>query len=390
MRPIEPRLGGFYRLYYLKQQEQPSKPSEPPPPPLPRHEPAEFQDYVEYMQRHELPPPEEAYAIKGFEKWISWLSLLPSMVIEAAQKAWLPKPVIPKNPAEMMVTPEKLERTALATGFVASLGAAPAAALTGAALSAGVSTAVDVSLHGEVPSPEDLARSMAVGAMASAATAKVMEKLVVPKASEWLTQRYLEKGPLEWKGWSEKLVMKLTGAKPHLALGEVSIPVGEVLGPQGYEVIPETLPYTDIGWELTLAPKMSGVMIPKYPTIPRQIISIPPSISGILSPSELKALEKSLQEEPMPEDWLKGFQRESIAKHKPNEYIPRVGSFERRYIYAAERKGEFFFERGYGKLPTLQELMREMKLLPLTTQTQVTRLGIHPYLPKLDFDTILF
>ncbi|MEM1589811.1 MAG: hypothetical protein QW175_05285, partial [Candidatus Bathyarchaeia archaeon] len=194
------------------------------------------------------------------------------------------------------------------------------------------------------------------------------------------------KGLTEWRTWTDKLVMRLTGAKPYLAPGEVSIPVGETVGPRGFEVQPHTLPYTDVGWELTFAPKMGGVMISKYPTFTEAAISISPTVAGTLSAGELKALQQMLREEPMPEDWLKGFTRKSTATQKPGEYIPKVGSFERRLIYAEPRSGKLFFQRGYGKMPELQELMREVKLLPFTTQMQVTRLGIHPYIPKLGLD----
>jgi hypothetical protein len=56
-------------------------------------------------------------------------------------------------------------------------------------------------------------------------TAKlVAAKTIVPKATAWLTERYLEKGPLAWKGTAEKLVGTLTGAKPYLAREVISVP----------------------------------------------------------------------------------------------------------------------------------------------------------------------
>ena len=79
------------------------------------------------------------------------------------------------------------------------------------------------------------------------------------KAQTWLTTQYLEKGPTTWKGFTEKVVMKLTGAKPYFPVGEVAIP----------DISKGALSMAKLeasygAWEMTLAPRTGGVWIGKY------------------------------------------------------------------------------------------------------------------------------
>jgi len=92
---------------------------------------------------------------------------------------------------------------------------------------------------------------------------------------KWLMKSYESqaKGAVESgkaASWSlkQKLVMKITGITPNLARGEVSIPVMEAVSKTGViSGVPSGLPFTDIGWELTEAPRMGGVMITKVPSV---------------------------------------------------------------------------------------------------------------------------
>lgn len=60
------------------------------------------------------------------------------------------------------------------------------------------------------------------------------------RATSWLTKQYLEKGSLAWKGKTERLVMKVTGAKPHLAteivMGVTPPPISEPLSITKFEI----------------------------------------------------------------------------------------------------------------------------------------------------------
>jgi len=204
------------------------------------------------------------------------------------------------------------------------------------------------------------------------------------KAQTWLTAKYVEKGPLEWAGLKEKAVMRLTGARPYLAPGEVSIPIVEVVGPKGIEAVPKGLPYTAYGWELAISPKTAALMIPKFPTEP--LAQALPKLLGVLTTSELEGfLKYYAREEPMPLEYLKAFKKEPVPAQPLEKglppsmletgYYPALG-FERK-IPEVSVKGLFAW-RGW---PTVRELMETQKLLPFVTQTQLTRMGIYPPAP---------
>jgi hypothetical protein len=101
----------------------------------------------------------------------------------------------------------------------------------------------------------DVLISMAMGK----AIGKAYEKTLKPKVQSWLTQQYLEKGPLEWKGFTEKAVMRLTGTKPYLATEIVSVPSMETVGMEG-------LQSQFMAWELAETPKASAFIVSKMPS----------------------------------------------------------------------------------------------------------------------------
>ena len=80
--------------------------------------------------------------------------------------------------------------------------------------------------------PQTAARYMGIIA-GSLITGKVagwiLEPGITPAAQHYLTKQYLKKGPLEWIGWKEKLVMRLTGVRPYVAPGVVSVPTGAII-----------------------------------------------------------------------------------------------------------------------------------------------------------------
>jgi len=101
-----------------------------------------------------------------------------------------------------------------------------------------------------------VAGGLAVGAVAGWVVEPVTTELISKPAQQWLTKKYVEKGPLEWTGWKEKAVMKLTGVKPSLAPSVVSYPAPGAVGMKGLEA-------QRLAWELTQAPKTAGLMITK-------------------------------------------------------------------------------------------------------------------------------
>jgi len=114
--------------------------------------------------------------------------------------------------------------------------------------------------------------------------------MVQKRSASWLTKKYAEKGPLAWKGPKEKVVMRLTGAKPTLRRQVVHIPTPESarlplveykqigimeglrhkhMSPidldsgKAIKFHPQPREAFDLGWELTQAPRTSGVMVQK-------------------------------------------------------------------------------------------------------------------------------
>lgn len=148
--------------------------------------------------------------------------------------------------------------------------------------------------------------------------AKPLTSRISAKAESWLTKKYLGKGPLAWQGWKEKLVMRVTGARPYVARGEITLP--QLTG----EISLQKLQVSQAAWEMTRSPRMGGVWLRNLGLAPSKTTVLPHLISraGAISIGYLR--EFSFVEEPM---WKRG-------------------------------------------------------LLPYVTQTQVTRMGILPYIPQ--------
>jgi hypothetical protein len=168
--------------------------------------------------------------------------------------------------------------------------------------------------------------------------------------------------------WIDRFLMKITGIKPTLNVGEVSVPVVETaLG----EAIPKGLPYTDIGWELTFAPKMSGIFITEPLAASESIIrrSLPVwfGLGKELIPSPI-------MQEPL--SFKGGKEAKTLI---PQQVTEPLGSFDKG-IQDVNVRGLFSW-RGW---PTVRELMEQQKLLPFVTQTELTRFGIHPYIPTFE------
>jgi len=191
------------------------------------------------------------------------------------------------------------------------------------------------------------------------------------KATSWLSGSYEEAakaGELWQPTITERLVMRVTGAKPYLAYGEVSIPVVETVSKTGViSGVPKGLPFTDIGWELTNAPRVGGVFITKeaMETSPKAL-ELFFGIGQELIPfgkiqgegEELGFRKETVKSEPIE----KGLPSSMLE----DSYYPKLGSFDTSL-----------------KFVDVRTLMGEGKLLPFTTQTQVTRMGIFPYVPDM-------
>jgi hypothetical protein len=243
-------------------------------------------------------------------------------------------------------------------------------------------------------SPEFIAGRLVGEGMVLAGTSEVFswvtkgtENPLRRPVEKWLMKSYEEqaKGAVESgkaASWSlkQKLVMKITGVTPNLARGEVSIPVVETVSKTGViSAVPKGLPFTDIGWELTEAPRMGGVMITKMPSVTTpKALEVFFGIGQELIPfGKIKGEGETL-----------GFEK-SIAKGEPMEkglpssmleesYYPKVGGFD-----AALKEVNVKGATSWTKWPTTRSLMEEQKLLPFVTQTQLTRLGIAPYIPDM-------
>jgi len=100
----------------------------------------------------------------------------------------------------------------------------------------------------------DIFVGIGIGKAAKPVTSKVTEK-----ASEWLTTKAVERGPLQSASLTEKVVGKVTGARPYLAQQVVSVPTPEAVGLGGLEA-----QFT--GWELASAPRSSAVLVSKLPS----------------------------------------------------------------------------------------------------------------------------
>jgi hypothetical protein len=199
-------------------------------------------------------------------------------------------------------------------------------------------------------------------------------------AKDYLTREYFEKGPLEWRGIPERIVGLVTRTKPSLSYGEVGITTWETWGAKGAEAIPWGLPYSKMGWELTEVPRMGGVMISKVPSLAEESLSISANVAKLLTAGELEGLKQlafeSAKEQPL------SFKGGKEAVTKPYEGVQSLGSFTKVH-YTMGFSSTYGFEKPHLPPKDILDLMREQKLLPFATQTQVTRMGIFPYQPSI-------
>jgi hypothetical protein len=137
--------------------------------------------------------------------------------------------------------------------------------LTGAAARIGTVSAVSAGLGAAsaAVSGKDVVRGAVAGALAGAAAGTVFEvagasaSFIRKRASEWLTEKYLEKGPLEWKDAKEEFVMKITGAKPTKPISVVDIP--DFPEPTAASLYKQAQ-----AWELAESPGTSAFLATKY------------------------------------------------------------------------------------------------------------------------------
>ena len=280
----------------------------------------------------------------------------------------------------------------------------------------GVGETAKYGLTGQHLTVEEIIGAASVGelvGLVGMSVGKTIQAKVQPRASKWLTEQYREgftggfakeqfgfeaefgfqKGaeaidiPVsQWKGWSERIVMRLTGARPYIAGGEISIPVMEAVSKTGViSGVPKGLAFTDIGWELSVSPRMGGVMLTKWPTVttPKALELffgigeelIPFSL--IKSEGETLGFEKTILKR-----YDKGW--EPIEKGLPpsmldESYYPKVG-----FLDAPLKDVNVRGATSWTKWPSTRSLMEEQKLLPFVTQTQLTRMGIFPYVPDMN------
>jgi len=286
----------------------------------------------------------------------------------------------------------------------------------GAFAGIGVGETAKYGLTGQHLTVEEIIGAASVGefvGLVAMSTGRAVQAKVQPKASEWLTEQYREgftggfakeqfgfeaefgfqKGaeaidiPVsQWKGWSERIVMRLTGARPYIAGGEISIPVMEAVSKTGViSGVSKGAAFTDIGWELSVSPRMGGVMLTKWPTVttPKALELffgigeelIPFSL--IKSEGETLGFEKTILKR-----YDKGW--EPIEKGLPpsmldESYYPKVG-----FLDAPLKDVNVRGATSWTKWPSTRSLMEEQKLLPFVTQTQLTRMGIFPYVPDMN------
>jgi len=230
-----------------------------------------------------------------------------------------------------------------------------------ATVGVGIGEAYKYGTSGQHLTVEEIIGDASVGELVGLVGLNLVVPKVQSRASDWLMQSYEEQieSGVKLPSWSfsQKVLMKITGAKPQLPYGEIGISVTETMSKAGFvSRVPIGDEFTDIGWELTNAPHMGGVMLTKVPTV--------------TTPRSLE-LFFGIGEELIPWNVIKGegeqlgFEQKLV---KPQDsYYPKIGSFDRSL-----------------KFVNVRTLMEENKLLPFTTQTQLTRMGIFPYVPDMN------
>jgi len=100
--------------------------------------------------------------------------------------------------------------------------------------------------------------SYGLGKALSPFTSPITER-IAGKASEWLTSKAIERGPLESASLGERIVSGITGAKPYLAPQIVSVPTPEA-------VSLASLQAEQAGWRIAESSRSSAVLFSEMPS----------------------------------------------------------------------------------------------------------------------------
>ena len=141
----------------------------------------------------------------------------------------------------------------------------------------------------------DILLSLAVGKVWE----KAITKPVTMKAEAYLTRKYLEKGPLQWKGLTERFVMRVTRAKPYLAPEVVSLPKHALI---------KHMPELGLGsyWQYGLTPRTSFLWIEKgFEKTTKYVPTYLAYGTAMVPLATQKIIETAVK--PMPSEHLKGF-----------------------------------------------------------------------------------
>ncbi|MHA2219477.1 MAG: hypothetical protein ACXACY_26505 [Candidatus Hodarchaeales archaeon] len=166
-----------------------------------------------------------------------------------------------------------------------SFGVTTKGIVLGSLLSVGASEGISLVSTGKHISPSEAVESAFLGGVFSAGTSIVLSKVIVPKVvTPWLQKSYrgaIESGKLWSPSIPQKVVMKLTGAKPRLAPSVVSYPTPKT-------VSMSSLKAQGLAWDLGASPKSSLLTVSK--TKPLPLISIIKDTPLTAVPSVLKTL----------------------------------------------------------------------------------------------------
>lgn len=206
----------------------------------------------------------------------------------------------------------------------------------------------------------DILASLVIGA----GVEKVIVKPIQTKAKSWLTTKYMEKGRLAWKGRTEAIVMKVTGAKPYVARGEISLP--QLTGKLNLQ----RLQASQVAWEMTKSPRMGGVWLRNIGVAPTKTTVLPHLISrgGVISIGYLRELS---YEEPL---WKRGLlpfvTQKQVTRMGILPYVPKA-------VAVTGKKGISQLAIGLG-ITTLAQVRPEPTRRIETMQKPLPLLTIHP------------
>lgn len=225
--------------------------------------------------------------------------------------------------------------------------------------------------------------------MTGKAVQRVIVKPVQVKSQSWLTSKYLakmEKGQLAWIGWKEKIVMRVTGARPYVARGEVALP--QLTG----EISFKQLQASQVAWEMTETPRMGGVWLRNLGVAPAKTKVLPHLIAraGKISVGYLRELS---YEEPL---WKRG-----LLPYVTQTQVTRAGilPYVPKAIVTTGKQGIKYLAVGFGLTaltkvkPDIDVLRFERTIKPLqllTIEPKQKKKGRQVFLPKMWRPTLMF